>query len=235
MPRLSLVRRKERAQICFDLLCAHYPDVKPSLNFTNAWELLVGGVLGAQTTDVQVNKITAVMFADMPEIEDYAQASIEEIESYIKTAGLYHNKAKSLKGAAEKIMQVYAGAVPQTIEELITLPGVGRKVANLVVSDYFGKPGMVVDTHNSRISYLLGLTESQNPTVIERDLCAALPAEHWSKWGHLMVTLGRDWCKAKCRACAGCPLKDNCAYALKKSVRGTIGEAESRGEVRQCL
>ncbi len=211
----SLRTRKKIAAEAFAALDAAYPGIQPSLNFSSAWELLVGGILGAQTTDVRVNAITAVMFREMPEIRDYAVADILTIEGYIKTAGLYHNKAKALKGAAEMIISHFGGEVPRSLTELTQLPGVGRKVANLVMGDFYGIPGMVVDTHNGRISKLLGLTDSENPTIVERHLCEAIPPEHWVQWGHLMVEHGRAICRARCRSCAMCPARSACVFAKK--------------------
>lgn len=204
--------RRKLALQCYETLEEEFPDVEPTLNYSTAWELLVGGILGAQTTDVRVNKITDRLFHDFPEIADYSKASQEEIESYIKTAGLFRNKAKALRGAASMIVEEFYGQVPADREKLMALPGVGRKVANLVLGDYYRIPAMVVDTHNARISKRLGLTDSNNPTIVERDLVDLLPDRYWIRWGHLMVNFGREICRSRAPLCESCCLKDVCRY-----------------------
>lgn len=226
MTDLSLKKKKKIANESYTILKDIYGKQEMTLNFSNAWELLVGGILGAQTTDEQVNRVTAVLFEKYPNIEDIANLTLEEAIEEIKTIGLYRNKAKALIGSAKKILNEFDGKVPQDRDELMSLPGVGPKVANLVRGDFFKIPAIVVDTHCGRISRLLGLSKSKNPTVIEKDLVEILPEETWIDWGHFLVLHGRNYCKARCRNCLACPLNKTCQYALSKEVQIKIEEAK---------
>lgn len=212
------------------LLQKRYPDADCTLDFSSAWELLIGGIIGAQCTDERVNLITPVFHSRFPTLADVAAADISAIEDTIKSCGLFRNKAKAIKGSALMIMGEFDGRIPDSEEELLRLPGVGRKIANLVLSDYFKKPAIVVDTHCGRISRLIGLTESKNPDKIEADLKDILPVEAWVSWGHMMVAHGRAICQARCRRCAACPLLADCAYGRQVEI-----EAEDlRADGKQC-
>lgn len=233
--QLSLKIKKEIALKAIKRLETVYADMEMTLNFTSAWELLVGGILGAQTTDEQVNRITDRLFFKYPEIEDYAKTSVEEMIEDIRTVGLFRNKAKALVGSAQMIMKDYHGKVPTERKELMKLPGVGPKVASLVRGDYFKIPAVVVDTHCGRISKLLGLSNSDNPQIVERDLMKILPEQHWIEWGHYMVTHGRKYCKARCRNCIKCPLVGICHYGSLKSVQNKIEAARKNQEENGCF
>ncbi len=210
------------------LLRQTYPEADCTLEFDSPWELLVGGILGAQCTDERVNLIAPLLHERFPQLSDYVFASLSEIEQIIRSCGLYRNKAKAIKGSAVMILTDFAGQVPEEESDLLRLPGVGRKIANLVRSDFFGHPAIVVDTHCGRISRLLGLTDSKDPVRIERDLQQILPQTEWISWGHLMVAHGRNLCEARCRQCRICPLRPVCAYGLaidfsRQGVRGNDG------------
>lgn len=235
MPKLSWKKKKENAEIIYQRLEKVHYQQDMTLQFSNAWELLVGGVLGAQATDEQVNKVTEVLFVKYPTIADFAEVPVEVMMTEIKSIGLFRNKAKSLVGAAKKIMQDFNGEVPVEREDLMSLPGVGPKVASLVRGDFFEIPAIVVDTHCGRITRLLGLTETDNPVQIEKDLMRILSEEYWIEWGHHMVRLGRSYCKARCRSCISCPLQDVCQYAQGKKVQKKIQEKLNSGEEVGCF
>lgn len=235
MPKLSWKKKKENAVQIYLILEEVHAQQDMTLEFSNAWELLVGGILGAQATDQQVNKVTEKLFVDYPEIIDYANTPIEVMMEEIKSIGLFRNKAKSLIGAAQKIMQDFDGEVPIEREDLMRLPGVGPKVASLVRGDYYRIPAIVVDTHCGRITRLLGLTETENPLQIEKDLMRILPEEYWIEWGHHMVRLGRSYCKARCRNCLACPLEQLCGYAQRKSVQKKLLAATANEQKNGCF
>ncbi len=235
MTKLSLKRKKEVAAEAFAILDRQFGDTAMSLNFSTAWELLIGGILGAQTTDEQVNKVTDKLFRKYPEISDYANLSESVLQEEIRSIGLFRNKAKSIIGAAQKIMADFQGQVPSGRAELMSLPGVGPKVASLVRGDFFEIPAIVVDTHCGRISRLLGLAESENPAQIERELMRILPEETWIDWGHYLVLLGRSYCKSRCRACPACPLQGICQYASRVSVQKQIASAKKAGKLDGCF
>ncbi len=235
MPKLSWKKKKENAEQIYLILEKVHAQQGMTLQFSNAWELLVGGILGAQATDEQVNKVTEKLFVQYPEIVDFANTPVEVMMQEIKSIGLFRNKAKSLIGAAQKIMQDFDGEVPVERADLMSLPGVGPKVASLVRGDYYRIPAVVVDTHCGRITQLLGLAETENPLHIERDLMRILPEEYWIEWGHHMVRLGRSYCKARCRNCLACPLQDLCQYAQKKAVQKEIFAAKEKAQENGCF
>lgn len=235
MTKLSLKKKKEIAEKSYQLLSDRFFNTPMTLNYSNAWELLIGGILGAQTTDEQVNKVTATLYLKYPEIADYALLSEEELRQEIRSIGLYRNKSKSIIGAAKKIMADFGGKVPFERDDLLSLPGVGPKVASLVRGDYFEIPAIVVDTHCGRISQLIGLTESGNPQIIERELMQILPPEYWINWGHYLVLLGRSYCKARCRNCLACPLRNTCLYATGDLVKKKIQAAEMSEKTDGCF
>lgn len=217
--------RVTQAREIIERLSDYYSDTDTTLNYSdNPWRLLVGAILAAQCTDARVNMVTPALFDKYPEIADFAAATAEEIEPQIKSCGLFRNKAKSIQGAAAHLLAVHDGRVPDSEEELLAIPGVGRKIANLILGDSFGKQAVVVDTHCARISGLMGLTASKQPLRIEKDLMLVLPEDNWTDWGHLMVTLGRDICIARRPQCARCPVRDLCDYGSGLDLPDDKGE-----------
>lgn len=203
---------KQRAAEIVARLETFYPDVHCTLDFQNPHQLLVGAILAAQCTDVRVNLITPALFARYPEPADYAAAERTELEELIRSCGLFRNKAKAIQAASQAIVDRFNGEMPATLEDLVSLPGVGRKIANLILGDWYGQQAVVVDTHCARISKLLGLTLRDDPPGIEKDLVKVLPADKQTLYGHLMVTLGREICIARRPQCDRCPVKELCAH-----------------------
>lgn len=197
------------------ILRTAYPDVKTQLNHRNAYELLVATILSAQCTDVRVNAVTPKLFARLPDPPAFAAASIETIEALIHSTGFYRNKAKQLKAGAQALVERFGATVPNSLDALVTLPGVGRKTANVVLGACFGIPGIVVDTHVARVSSRLGLTENKQPERIETDLMDLVPKSQWSVFSLQLVYHGRAVCKARKPACLKCLLCSVCAYPEK--------------------
>jgi endonuclease-3 len=197
------------------LLDEHYPKVHVTLDFTNPLQLLVATILSAQCTDERVNKVTPAVFKIYPTAADYARASLEELEQAIHSTGFYHNKAKSLKALGQALVEKYDGKVPASLEDLVKLPGIGRKTANVVLGNAFGIPGIVVDTHCGRVSQRLGLTSAKDPVKIESDLMPLVPKERWTKFSLQLIWHGRAICTAKNPKCPGCPLLQHCDYGQK--------------------
>jgi endonuclease-3 len=196
-------------------LKAEYPDARTELDWQSPLELLVATVLSAQTTDVQVNRVTQTLFAKYHTAEDYAHADPSELEEDIRPTGFYRNKARSLRNMAAALVEEHGGEVPSTMRELVALPGVGRKTANVVLGNAFGvDEGIVVDTHVRRVSGRLGLTENEDPVKIERDLMQVVPGEDWTVFSHLLILHGRRTCKARKPDCPNCVLNDICPSAL---------------------
>ena len=188
-----------------------YPDAKCSLDFNKPFELVVAVMLSAQCTDERVNKTTPDLFAKYPSIEDFANANITELENIIHPCGFYKNKAKNVIGAAKKILEDFNGVVPSNMEDLLTLPGIGRKSANVIMLEVFGvAQGVAVDTHCKRISNRLGLSKESDPTKIELDLIKKFPAEALKDVNHLFMYFGRDICTARNPKCEQCPLRKIC-------------------------
>jgi endonuclease III len=197
-------------------LKAEYPDARTELNWTNPLELLVATILSAQTTDVRVNQVTETLFAKYRTAEDYADSAPDELEEDIRPTGFYRNKARSLRGMASALVEEHGGEVPRTMAELVALPGVGRKTANVVLGNAFDtNEGVVVDTHVRRVSNRLGLTQSQDPVKIEQDLMKLVPEEDWTIFSHLLILHGRRVCKARKPDCPNCVLNDICPSAYK--------------------
>lgn len=187
-----------------------YPQARCSLDFASPWQLLAATILSAQCTDQRVNQVSAVLFARYPDSQTAARASQEEIMTIIKPAGFFRNKAKAIIGAARMIEQNYGGQVPEELEELIKLPGVGRKTANVVRGDAFALPAITVDTHVGRVSRRLGLSAWSDPDKVEQDLMALVPETDWSKFSHQMIYHGREICKARKPDCSRCGLSQCC-------------------------
>ena len=206
---------KEKIGPILKLLDRHYPEAHVTLDFTNPLEMLVATVLSAQCTDVRVNEVTPALFAKYRSGADYAKAPLGELEEMIRPTGFFHNKAKSIKGFCQEIVEKYNGQVPASLEELVKLPGVGRKTANVVLGNAFGIPGIFVDTHLGRVSQRLGLTQEKDPVKIEFDLMPLVPKEHWVKFSHQMIQHGRQICHARNPKCPSCPLLPYCDYGQK--------------------
>jgi len=192
-------KEKERAMALLDKLYEEYPGAHCALDHKNPFELLIATILSAQCTDERVNKVTPELFREYPTPKAMAEAPLPDIEELIKSTGFYRNKAKSLKEASEEIVEKFDGRVPDTMDELLTLRGVARKTANVVLGNSYNKNmGVVVDTHVKRLSNRLGLTkEAKNTSKIEKDLMALFPREHWTMLGHLLISHGRKVCKAR--------------------------------------
>ena len=191
-----------------------YPDALCSLQYEKDYELLFSVRLSAQCTDARVNQVTPALFARFPTLESFAQAEPEEVEPYIRSCGFFHGKARDLVGCARQLIERFNGKVPGTMEELTSLPGVGRKTANLILGDVYHQPAYVCDTHCIRITGRLGLTDgSKDPLQVERQLRAILPPEESSDFCHRMVLFGRDVCTARSPKCENCPLRADCAAA----------------------
>lgn len=204
---------KKRASQILARLSETIPDTSCELRHSNAWELLMATILSAQCTDERVNQVTPVLFNRWPEAESLAGAVREEVEEVIRPTGFYRNKARSIQECSAALMERFGGAVPRTLEELVTLPGVGRKTANLILGECFGVPGVIVDTHVKRVSARLGLTTSEDPVEIEQDLMKLLPKKEWSDGSSRLLLHGRYVCLAKKPKCDECILSALCPSA----------------------
>lgn len=193
-----------------DCLEASYPEAHCALIHQNPWQLLVATILSAQCTDVRVNLVTPKLFARFPNPTSLANAEQEEVEELIRSTGFFRNKAKSLIGCSATLVAVHNGEVPQKLSELVALPGVGRKTANVVLGNAFGIPGMVVDTHVGRIARRLGWTTASVPEGVEEQLCKLLPAERWTQTAHVLIFHGRQCCRAQTAWCSACPVVGRC-------------------------
>ena len=205
--------KKERALKAVEALKAEYPDAECSLVASDPFQLLVATRLSAQCTDARVNLVTPALFEKYKTIEDFASAELSDVEDLIRTCGFYHDKAKSIIGMAKGVLENFDGKVPDTIEDLITLPGVGRKTANLIVGDVYKKPAVVVDTHLIRITNLLGLVDSKDQKTIEFELKKILPPEESNDFCHRIVMHGRAVCIARRPQCDKCCMRDFCKSA----------------------
>ncbi|MBR4100811.1 MAG: endonuclease III [Oscillospiraceae bacterium] len=202
--------KKERTIAAVELLKAQYPDALCSLEYDKPYELMIATRLSAQCTDARVNIVTRTLFKQFPTLQSFAEAELTELEDAVKPCGFYKTKAKSIKEAAQRLLTVYGGEIPQTMEELLTLPGIGRKTANLLLGDLYGKPAVVTDTHFIRICGRLGLTKHTEPQKVEEDLRKLLPPKESSDFCHRIVLFGREFCKARKPVCASCPLREIC-------------------------
>lgn len=202
--------KKQKAKEIVNILKGIYPEAKCTLQYDDPIQLLIATRLSAQCTDARVNKITPALFERFPTAESFASATPEDVEPYIYSCGFYHSKAKDIVNCCKTIIETYQGNVPDSIEELIKLPGVGRKTANLIVGDVFHKPAIVTDTHCIRISNRLGLASSENPTICEKQLRQIIPEEESSDFCHRIVEFGRDTCQSRNPKCDGCPLISYC-------------------------
>ncbi|MBQ9483009.1 MAG: endonuclease III [Ruminiclostridium sp.] len=208
--------KKQRAADVIRLLKAEYPDVKCALVYKKPHELLIATRLSAQCTDKRVNMVTPALFERFPDIDSFAEAEISEIEEYIKSCGLYHTKASDISAMCKDLRDRFGGVVPDTIEELTTLAGVGRKTANLIVGDLYGKPALVCDTHVIRLTNLIGLTDTKDAVKVEKELSAVIPPEEGLNLCHRLVWHGRLVCIAHRPKCDECCLKEVCKNVIKK-------------------
>ncbi len=192
-----------------------YPEAGCSLTYTDPLQLMIATQLAAQCTDARVNIVTQTLYKKYVTVHDFAAADLKELEEEIKSTGFYHNKAKNVINACKMIISDFDGKVPSNMEDLLKLPGVGRKTANLVLGDIFGIPGIVVDTHAGRISNRIGLTSHKDPEKIEYDLMKVLPKENWTKFCHQLVYHGRAVCNARKPNCEACTIRGFCDYGKK--------------------
>jgi endonuclease-3 len=206
----------ERVAGILDALAKSYPNVVCALNHTSAWELTVATILSAQCTDARVNLVTPALFKAYPTPKTMAAASLPEIEALIRTTGFFHNKAKSIQGAAKTVVEQFGNKVPQTMDELLQLPGVARKTANVVLGSFYEiAVGVVVDTHVLRLSRRLELTKNTTPEKVEQDLMKIIPQDRWIAFSHELIHHGRQICIARNPKCADCPLETLCNSADK--------------------
>ncbi len=206
------MKREEKIILIRDRLSKLYPDSECTLNYDTPFKLLIATQLAAQCTDARVNVVTKTLFKKYPTVEDFASADIKELEEDIKSTGFYHNKAKNIIACSKKLLSDFGGEVPRTMNELLSLPGTGRKTANLVLGDAFGIPGIVIDTHAKRLTGRIGLTKETTPEKIEKDLLTFVPEDYMTKLGHHMVDHGRAVCSSRKPACSRCVLSDICDY-----------------------
>lgn len=201
---------KSRARRIDRELAKLYPDAHCALHHKNALELLVATILSAQCTDARVNLVTPALFKRYPNAKAFAEADPAELETMIKSTGFFRNKAKSIRECCKAIVEQHGGEVPRTMEELVPLPGIGRKTANVILGNAFGIPGIPVDTHVGRLSRRMGLTEHDDPVKVEADLMQLIPPEEWTDFDHRMIFHGRQVCHSRKPNCEGCVLKKIC-------------------------
>lgn len=212
-----MIKDSKRTNKICNILRALYPEVKTQLDHKNPFELLVATILSAQCTDKQVNRVTRSLFKELPTPHAFAEAPVEQIETLIHSTGFFRNKAKHIKNCSQALLDLYGGDVPESLEELVKLPGVGRKTANVVRGAAFGYPGIVVDTHVSRISQRLDLTDHTDPVKIEFDLMEQIPQKDWSDFSLHLIYFGREICKARKPECLRCPFEHLCYFPGKPS------------------
>jgi endonuclease-3 len=208
----------ERDKIAFilPLLEQYYPQAHCTLDFSNPLELLVATVLSAQCTDVRVNQVTPAIFKQYKTAAAYAGAPLSELENAFHTTGFFRQKAKSIQQICQVLEEKFGGRVPNSLDDLVKLPGIGRKTANVILGNAFGIPGITVDTHVGRVAARLGLTRQKDPVKIEFDLMALVPQEQWTRFSHQMIGHGREICQAKKPRCPDCPLLPYCDYGQKQ-------------------
>ncbi len=205
----------KRVKDIIKILTKGIPDTTIALTFSSPLELLIATILSAQCTDVRVNKVTATLFRKYRSAKDYAQADLSELEQDIRPTGFYRNKAKSIQKCCQELVGRFGGEVPKTLEEMVNLPGVGRKTANVILGNAFGIPGIVVDTHVHRVSQRIGLTKKDDPVKIEFDLMEIVPKEEWTHFSNLLIWHGRRTCVARKPLCDSCTIRKLCDYGSK--------------------
>ena len=206
---------QKRVREIIKILSKEIPDSKIALIFSNPLELLIATILSAQCTDIKVNQVTENLFKKYRSVEDYAEANSTKLEEDIRPTGFYRNKAKSIQKCCQDLVKRFWGEVPKTLEELVTLPGVGRKTANVILGNAFGIPGIAVDTHVHRVSQRIGLTKKDDPFKIEFDLMEIVPKEEWTHFSKLLIWHGRRTCMARKPLCGTCPIRKICDYGFK--------------------
>ncbi|MDY5230181.1 MAG: endonuclease III [Eubacteriales bacterium] len=208
--RESIKKKSERAEKIFEVFGKVYDDADCTLEYKTALELLIATQLAAQCTDARVNMVTPALFAKYPDVYAFANADELELREDIRSTGFFRNKAKNIIGCCRMLIDDFGGEVPNNIDDLLKLPGVGRKTANLVLGDFFGIPGVVVDTHATRLSNRMGLTNQKDPYKIELDLQKLLPPKDWADFCHCLVYHGRAYCTARAPKCDTCPIGHLC-------------------------
>jgi endonuclease-3 len=216
----TVVAKKRRVRAMFLRLHKAYPDIRCAIHFSTPWELLVATVLSAQCTDKLVNQVTPALFKNYPSIRVFAAADPAEVEKAVHSTGFYRNKTKNILGAAKEILKRFGGKVPRRMEDLVTIPGVGRKTANVILGNAFGVPGISVDTHMIRINRLLGLTRHTDPVKIEFDLMELVTQRDWTLYSHLIIHHGRVRCFARRPDCSNCEILRLCPYGKQRISRG---------------
>lgn len=207
---MSRIGRKQLAAMTWDALTAEFPDSQCSLDTDRPERLAIRGILSAQCTDVRVNLTAKELFAKYPEPADIAAADIEDIARMIRPVGLTGSKSRSVKAFAEKLTGEWGGVIPNDVPALMEIPGIGRKIANLIVGEIYGTPAIVVDTHCKRVMYRIGISDSKDPAGVEKDMMKVFDEDKWIAIGHLSVDLGREYCTAKNPGCEQCPLGAFC-------------------------
>ncbi|MGB9627852.1 MAG: endonuclease III [Thermodesulfobacteriota bacterium] len=206
---------QKRVKEIIKILTKEIPDSRIALKFSNPLELLIATILSAQCTDVKVNQVTQTLFKKYQNAKDYLKVNLEELEEDIRPTGFYRNKAKSIQKCCQELMSRFGGKVPKTMEELVTLPGVGRKTANVILGNAFGIPGIPVDTHVHRVSQRIGLTKEDDPIKIEFDLMDIVPKAEWTHFSNLLIWHGRRTCLARKPLCEECSIRKWCDYGCK--------------------
>lgn len=217
--------KKEKVLFMLEFFKSRYGEPECTLEYTDPLQLLIATQLAAQCTDARVNMVTPALFKKYPDAKAFAEADILELEELIKSTGFYHNKAKNIIACAKKLLVEFDAKVPDNMEDLLTLPGVGRKTANLVLGDIFKKPAMVIDTHAKRITKLIGLTKNTDPTKVEMDMRKIVEPDSGNDFCHYLVLHGRALCVARRPKCAECGLNVICDYAKMEAKNGGKGKA----------
>ena len=213
---MSITATKSRAEEIVDRLERAYPDAQCSLEYEKPYELLISVRLSAQCTDARVNIVTKDLFRVFPTLESFANAKLEDVEEIVRPCGLFHTKAKSIIELSKKLIDDFGGKVPDNMDDLLSLPGIGRKTANLILGDVYKQPAVVTDTHCIRICGRLGLSEGDDPAKVEKQLREVLPMDRASDFCHRLVHFGRETCSARAPKCKNCPLADICEWEGKK-------------------
>ncbi len=206
---------KKRVKKIIKILSKEIPNSTIALKFSNPLELLIATILSAQCTDVKVNQVTENLFKKHRTAKDYAESDLAELEKEIRPTGFYRNKAKSIQKCCQELEKRFGGKIPKVLEDLVTLPGVGRKTANVILGNVFGIPGITVDTHVNRVSQRIGLTKNNDPVKIEFDLMEIVPKEEWTHFSNLLIWHGRKTCVARKPLCEICPIRKECDYGSK--------------------
>jgi len=209
---------KKRAKEIIKILSKAIRDSRIALRFSNPLELLIATILSAQCTDVKVNQVTVDLFKKYHSAKDYAESNLVKLEEEIRPTGFYRNKAKSIQKCCQELVKRFGGEIPKTLQELVTLPGVGRKTANVILGNIFDIPGIVVDTHVQRVSQRIGLTKNDDPVKIEFDLMEIVPKEEWTHFSNLLVWHGRKTCVARKPLCGTCSIRKWCDYGSKVKI-----------------